>query len=64
MSHLARAKEVFDIELAALKTVRAHLDGAFDAAVNFVMETLRQRGKSSSLGSVNREISATKSQPP
>ena len=26
MSHLAKAREVFDIELAALKAVRAQLD--------------------------------------
>ena len=32
MSHLARAQQVFDIELDALKAVRAQLDGAFDHA--------------------------------
>jgi len=33
MSHLAQAKTVFDIELAALKAVRAQLDASFDCAV-------------------------------
>jgi arabinose-5-phosphate isomerase len=36
---------VFDIELAALKAVRAQLDGAFAQAVELVVETLRRRGK-------------------
>jgi arabinose-5-phosphate isomerase len=45
MSHLAQARKVFDIELAALKAVRAQLDRAFDQAVELIVETLRQRGK-------------------
>jgi arabinose-5-phosphate isomerase len=45
MSHLACAREVFDLETAALKAVREQLDGAFDAAVGLMVETLRQRGK-------------------
>ena len=45
MSHLPEAREVFDIELAALKAVRAQLDAAFDQAVELIVETLRQRGK-------------------
>ena len=36
---------MFDIELAALKAVRAQLDGAFAEAVELVVETLRRRGK-------------------
>jgi len=36
---------VFDIELAALKAVRAQLDSAFVQAVELVVETLRRRGK-------------------
>ena len=44
MSHLAKAREVFDIELAALKAVRAQLDDAFGRAVNTVLETLKRRG--------------------
>ena len=64
MSHLARAREVFDIELAALKAVRAQLDGAFDAAVEMVVECLRQRGKIivvgvGKSGKIGQKISAT-----
>ena len=33
MSHLAKAREVFDIELAALKSVRAQLDKSFDLSL-------------------------------
>jgi len=45
MSHLARAREVFDIELAALRAVRRRLDASFDAAVARMIETLHRRGK-------------------
>jgi arabinose-5-phosphate isomerase len=45
MTHLARARQVFDIELAALKAVRAQLDDAFSAAVALLVETLKRRGK-------------------
>jgi len=45
VKHLAQARKVFDIEIAALKAVRGQLDGAFDAAVELVVETLRRRGK-------------------
>ena len=37
MTHLAQARKVFDIELAALKAVRAQLDGAFPTAVEMVV---------------------------
>ncbi|HEY6167962.1 MAG TPA: KpsF/GutQ family sugar-phosphate isomerase [Verrucomicrobiae bacterium] len=64
MSHLANARRVFDIELAALKAVRARLDASFDRAVELVAETLKQRrkivivgiGKS---GNVGQKIAAT-----
>jgi arabinose-5-phosphate isomerase len=64
MSHLARARKVFDIEIAALKTVRAQLDSAFDRAVDLVVQTLRQRGKIvvtgiGKSGNVGRKIAAT-----
>ena len=64
MSHLAQARKVFDIELAALKAVRAQLDGAFDQAVQLIVETLRQRGKIilvgiGKSGHVGQKISAT-----
>ena len=45
MSYLARAREVFDIELRAVRAVRALLDDAFDQAVDLIIETLRLRGK-------------------
>ena len=64
MSHLAKAREVFDIELAALRQVRKQLDQSFDCAVDLITETLRQRrkivvvgiGKS---GNVGLKIAAT-----
>ena len=30
MNHLAKAREVFDVEIASLKKVRAQLDKSFD----------------------------------
>ncbi|MEN9572582.1 MAG: hypothetical protein RL514_437 [Verrucomicrobiota bacterium] len=45
MSHLTQARRVFDIELAALRAVRAQLDDSFDRAVELVVETLQRRGK-------------------
>ena len=45
MSHLSRAREVFDIEIAALRVVRGRLDDAFDAAVDTIVAALRARGK-------------------
>jgi arabinose-5-phosphate isomerase len=45
MTHLPQARRVFDIELAALRAVRAQLDDAFDCAVELTVETLKRRGK-------------------
>src|SRR5512138_399546 len=45
MNHLFRAREVFEVELAALKAVRDLLDGSFDRAVELVVQALSQRGK-------------------
>ena len=64
MQHLARAREVFDIELAALKAVRAQIDGAFDLAVESVIHSLKQRGKIVILGigksgNIAQKIAAT-----
>ena len=64
MNHLARAREVFDIEIAALKAVRTQLDGAFEAAVALVTVAVAQRGKViivgiGKSGNVGRKISAT-----
>ncbi|MEY4918790.1 MAG: hypothetical protein RL616_2703, partial [Verrucomicrobiota bacterium] len=64
MSHLAKAREVFDIELAALKSVRALIDKSFDAAVETVVAALKQRGKIvivgiGKSGNVGQKIAAT-----
>jgi arabinose-5-phosphate isomerase len=45
VNHVAQARKVFDIELAALKAVRAQLDLGFAKAVELIVETLRRRGK-------------------
>ena len=64
MSHLARAREVFDIELSALKSVRAQLDKSFDCAVETIVAALKQRGKIiivgiGKSGNVGAKIAAT-----
>jgi arabinose-5-phosphate isomerase len=64
MQHLARAREVFDIELAALKAVRSRVDASFDHAVELILQCLRQRGKLVILGigksgNVGQKIAAT-----
>jgi len=64
MNYLAEAKNVFGIELAALKKVRAQLDGTFNRAVEIIVETLRRRGKIvvvgiGKSGNVGQKISAT-----
>ena len=64
MNHLARAREVFDIEIAALKAVRAQLDGAFEQAVTLIAGTVSQRGKVivvgiGKSGNVGQKIAAT-----
>jgi arabinose-5-phosphate isomerase len=61
---LAQARKVFDIELAAIKAVRSHLDDAFAEAVELIVETLRERGKIivvgiGKSGHVGQKISAT-----
>src|SRR5579871_430013 len=64
MNYLAEARNVFDIELAALKKVRAQLDGSFSRAVDIIVEALRRRGKIvvvgiGKSGNVGQKISAT-----
>jgi arabinose-5-phosphate isomerase len=64
MKYLDEARRVFDIELAALKKVRAQLDGAFENAVKVIVEALGRRGKIvivgiGKSGSVGHKISAT-----
>ena len=64
MSHLARARQVFDIEIAALKKVRAQLDKSFDRAVETMVEAIKRRGKVvivgiGKSGNVGQKIAAT-----
>jgi len=64
MSHMVRAREVFDIEIAALKSVRALLDESFDSAVQVITDTLRNRGKLvivgiGKSGNIGQKIAAT-----
>jgi arabinose-5-phosphate isomerase len=63
-NHLARAREVFDIEIAALKAVRQQLDKSFARAVDCIASALSARlkvvvlgiGKS---GNIGQKIAAT-----
>jgi arabinose-5-phosphate isomerase len=64
MNHLAQARKVFDIELAALKAVRGQLDAAFDHAVETIVEALGRHGKIvvvgiGKSGNVGQKIAAT-----
>jgi len=64
MNHLAHAREVFDIELAALKAVRGRLDSAFGRAVETLVEALHRHGKIivvgiGKSGNVGQKIAAT-----
>jgi arabinose-5-phosphate isomerase len=64
VTHIAQARKVFDIELAALKAVRAQLDSSFDVAVETVVETLKRRGKIvivgiGKSGNIGQKIAAT-----
>jgi len=64
MTHLVHARKVFDIELAALKAVRAQLDNSFARAVEMIVEAVKRRSKIivvgiGKSGNVGRKISAT-----
>ena len=64
MNHLAKARNVFDVEIAALKAVRAGMDDAFNSAVEAVLEALKRRGKIvvvgiGKSGNVGSKIAAT-----
>ena len=64
MSHLARARQVFDIEIAALKKVRAQLDASFDRAVETIVEAVKRRSKVvivgiGKSGNIGQKIAAT-----
>lgn len=61
---LRRARQVFDLELAGLRAVRAQLDAAFAAVVAEVVETLRRRNKVvvvgiGKSGAIGRKLAAT-----
>ena len=64
MSHLKRAREVFDVELAAVNAVRGRLNRSFGQAVDLIVAALANRhklvvvgvGKS---GNIGRKIAAT-----
>ena len=64
MKPLAHARKVFDIEIAALKAVRAQLDGAFADAVEAIVQAVKRRGKIvivgiGKSGNVGAKIAAT-----
>jgi arabinose-5-phosphate isomerase len=64
MNHLAQARKVFDIELSALRKVRAQLDAGFSRAVEVIAEALGRRGKIvvvgiGKSGHVGQKIAAT-----
>ncbi len=64
MDHLAKARQVLEIEIAGLKAVCGQLDDSFTRAVDVVLDTLRQRGKIvvvgiGKSGNVGQKIAAT-----
>jgi arabinose-5-phosphate isomerase len=64
MKHFARARQVFDVEIAALKSVRSQLDEHFDRAVETLVGTLGNKGKIvvvgiGKSGNIGRKIAAT-----
>ena len=64
MSHLKRARAVFDVELAAVKAVRGRLNATFDKAVALITYALANRNKLvvvgvGKSGNIGRKIAAT-----
>jgi arabinose-5-phosphate isomerase len=64
VSYVAHARKVFTTEIEALKSVRAQLDGAFEAAVETILTALQRRGKIvvvgiGKSGNVGHKIAAT-----
>ena len=64
MNHLSRAREVFDVEIAALQAVRDGLDKSFDRVVELLLAMLARRGKIvlvgiGKSGNVAQKIAAT-----
>jgi arabinose-5-phosphate isomerase len=45
MNHVARAQQVFAVELDALRRTRARLDGGFARAVDLIVQCVRDHGK-------------------
>jgi arabinose-5-phosphate isomerase len=64
MKHLVQARKVFDIELTALKAVRARLDQSFERAVETIVNALARRAKIvvvgiGKSGNIGQKIAAT-----
>src|SRR5271169_5913566 len=64
MNYLSKAREVFDVEIASLKKVRAQLDKSFGVAVETIVEAVKRRGKIvvvgiGKSGNVGQKIAAT-----
>ena len=64
MSHIKRAREVFDVELAAVKAVKRRLNATFNRAVELVTYALAKRNKLvvvgvGKSGNIGRKIAAT-----
>ena len=64
MDYLARAKEVFELEAAAVLAVRDQLDHTFVQAIDLLISTLRSKGKIvvvgvGKSGNIGRKIAAT-----
>lgn len=64
MNELARAREVFDLEIAALAAVRDHLDEQFTEAVSLIVGALKTRAKIvvagiGKSGNIGQKIAAT-----
>ena len=45
MDYKQRAKEIFDVEIAGMETVRDQINGGFGSAIEWILETLRDGGK-------------------
>ncbi|MGN6384617.1 MAG: SIS domain-containing protein, partial [Verrucomicrobiota bacterium] len=64
MDHLARAKEVFDVEVAAIQGVCNQLDAAFERAVECILQALSSKNKVvvvgiGKSGNIGQKIAAT-----
>ena len=64
MDFIKRARNVFDIEIDALRQTRARLDDSFVAAVDLIIESLRNKGKVivtgvGKSGNIGHKIAAT-----